>query len=136
MKAAVRDTYGPPAVLRIEEVDKPSLGDNDILVRVHAATVNRTDCAILSAKPFIMRFITGLLKPKNPITGTDFAGEVDSVGKNVTSYAVGDRVFGFSDDGIGSHARFIPLPQEAPMAAIPDSVSYEQAAASRGALRL
>ncbi|MFP4416491.1 MAG: alcohol dehydrogenase catalytic domain-containing protein [Chitinispirillaceae bacterium] len=136
MKAAVRDTYGPPAVLRIEEVDKPSLGDNDILVRVHAATVNRTDCAILSAKPFIMRFITGLLKPKNPITGTDFAVEVDSVGKNVTSYAVGDRVFGLSDDGIGSHARFIPLPQEAPMAAIPDSVSYEQAAASRGALRL
>lgn len=105
-------------------------GDKEVLVKVHAATVNRTDCAILMAKPFIMRFVTGLLKPKSPITGTDFAGIVEAVGKSVTKFKVGDRVFGFDDMGLQSHARYMTIAERKALAEIPDTISYEQAAAS------
>lgn len=130
MKASVYERYGSPEVLKIKNTDKPVPGDNELLIRVHATTVNRTDCAMLRAKPFIMRFVTGLFSPAEPIPGTDFAGEVEAVGKNVTLFSAGDKVFGFDDSGLSSHAEYMTLPQDKALIAMPENLSYAQAAAS------
>jgi len=95
MRAAVHTRYGPPEVVRISEVEKPAAKDNELLVRVHATTVNRTDCGFRSGKPFFSRFFTGLVRPRGTVMGNEFAGEVEAVGTGVTSFQVGDRVFGF-----------------------------------------
>ena len=98
---------------------------------MRAATVNRTDCAILQAKPFVMRFGNGLRRPKSPVPGTDFAGEVVQTGSGVTEYAAGDRVWGFNDNGLASHA---PVPGHRPRrgrhAKIPPGIDDAEAAAS------
>lgn len=130
MKAALRSKYGPPEVLSIQELGIPTPKDNEVLVKVYAATVNRTDCGMLWAKPFIMRFFTGLFKPKYPGIGTDFAGKIEAVGKNVTTFKVGDRVWGFNDSGKGTHAQYITQRENGPVLTIPDNISYEVAAAS------
>ena len=130
MKAIVYTKYGPPEVLQLKEVDKPVPKDNEVLVSVKATTVNRTDCAMLRAKPFIMRFFTGLFKPNNPILGTEFAGEVEAVGKNVSFFKVGDKVFGFNDMGLSAYAQYLIIPEDKALTAIPDNITYEQAAAS------
>lgn len=130
MKAIVRSRYGPPEVLRVEEVEMPVVKDNDVLVKVYNATVNRTDCAILIAKPFIMRFFTGLFTPRNKGIGTDFAGRVEAIGRNVSTFKTGDRVWGFDDTGKGTHAEYITRPKNSPMLTMPDNVSFEIAAAS------
>jgi len=130
MKAAIRSKYGPPDVLNIEDVETPTPKDNEILVRVRAATVNRTDCGILWGKPFVIRFFTGLFKPTSPTTGTDFAGEIVAVGKNVTAFKVGDKVWGFNDNGLASHAQYLTLPDDEAILKIPEHITYEQAAAS------
>ncbi len=90
MKAAVQTRYGPPEVVLISEVDKPATRDNEVLVRVRATTVNRTDCACRAARPFYMRFFTGLIRPHAPVLGNEFAGVVEAVGSSVTSFQVGD----------------------------------------------
>jgi NADPH:quinone reductase-like Zn-dependent oxidoreductase len=97
MKAAVHTRYGPPDVVRIADVETPTVTDHEVLVKVHATTVNRTDCGFRAGKPFIVRFFAGLLKPKATILGTEFAGVVEAVGSGVRSLTVGDRVFGFSE---------------------------------------
>jgi NADPH:quinone reductase-like Zn-dependent oxidoreductase len=130
MKAAIRRTYGPIDNLKIESVEKPTAKDNEVLIRVYATTVNRTDYAVLTGKPFVMRFFTGLLKPKLPIPGTDFAGIVEAVGKKVKSFKVNDKVFGFNDQGLSSQAEYMVFPEDGAMTKIPDNISYEQAAAS------
>ncbi|MFZ1808401.1 MAG: NAD(P)-dependent alcohol dehydrogenase [Cyclobacteriaceae bacterium] len=130
MKAATRFVYGSPEVLRIEEMPKPQPKSTEVLVKIHAATVNRTDCANLTAKPFIMRFVLGLFKPKLPITGTDFSGVVEAVGESVTRFKVGDKVWGFGDGGLSSHAEYIAISASMPIETIPDTVSFADAAAS------
>jgi len=130
MKAIVYTNYGPPDVLHLKEVKTPVPGDSEILVKVMASTVNRTDCANLTAKPFIMRFGLGLLKPKNPIPGTEFAGDVEAVGKAVTSFKAGDKVFGFDDGVLSSYAEYLTISEDKGLAVMPDDYSYEQAAAS------
>ncbi|HEV7347844.1 NAD(P)-dependent alcohol dehydrogenase [Telluribacter sp.] len=130
MKAATYTEYGPPSVLKVQEVARPVPKDNEVLVRVHAATVNRTDCAMLRAKPFIMRFFTGLRRPRNPIPGTEFAGQVEAMGKDVTAFKVGDRVFGFEDIGLSTQAQYLTLAEDRALTHIPKGTSYEQAAAS------
>lgn len=130
MKAAVRRNYGPPESILIENLEKPVPKDNEVLVRLKATTVNRTDCANLRAKPFIMRFVLGFLKPKKIILGTDFAGDVVATGKNVKSFHIGDRVFGFNDTGVQSQAEYLTLTENGNLFTIPNDVSYEQAAAS------
>ncbi|PHQ59840.1 MAG: NAD(P)-dependent alcohol dehydrogenase, partial [Maribacter sp.] len=130
MKAAIYEKYGPPEVLQIKEIDKPVPKDHEILIKVHAATVNRTDCAMLRAKPFIMRFLTGILKPKNPILGTDFSGQIEAIGKNISTLKVGDKVFGFDDTGLSSHAQYLVISENKALSKIPDTINYEQAAAS------
>jgi NADPH:quinone reductase-like Zn-dependent oxidoreductase len=128
MKAIVYDNYGPPTVLKAINIEQPQPQDHEVLVRVMATSVNRTDCAMLRAKPFIMRFTTGLFKPQKTILGTEFAGQIEAIGKNITSFRVGDRVFGFDDSGLQSHAQFIVLPENKALAVMPENISYEQAA--------
>jgi len=130
MKAVINTKYGPPEVLQLKEVKKPTTKDNEVLIKVHASTVNRTDCAILRAEPFIIRFSTGIFKPSKLILGTEFAGIIEEVGKNVSSYQVGDRVFGFDDIGSGSHAQYMTIGEDKALTTIPKDITYEQAAAS------
>ncbi|GAL84754.1 alcohol dehydrogenase zinc-binding domain protein [Sporocytophaga myxococcoides] len=129
MKAAYYTQYGSPDNFSIKEVDTPFPGENDLLVEVHATTVNRTDCAILKGS-LLMRLFTGLFKPKKSIPGTDFAGKVISTGKNVTQFKKGDRVFGFDDMGLLSHAQFMAVNSNKAISHIPEGLSYEEAVAS------
>ena len=130
MKAAVHTSYGPPDVVRISEVEKPTAKDNEVLVKVHATTVNRTDCGFRAAKPFFVRFFTGLIRPRVTVLGTEFAGEVEAVGSGVRSFEVGDRVFGFNGSRFGAHAEYMAIPDDGSVAAMPANVTYEEAAAS------
>ncbi len=130
MKAIICKNYGSPENLKFKDVEKPEPKENEILIKVYASTVNRTDCAILRAKPFIMRFITGLFKPKKPILGTEFAGEIEAIGKNVKLFETGDKIFGFEDTGSGSHAQYMTISEDKALALIPENITYDQAAAS------
>jgi NADPH:quinone reductase-like Zn-dependent oxidoreductase len=130
MKAAVHTSYGPPDVVRISEVDKPFAKDREVLVKVHATTVNRTDCGFRAAKPFIVRFFTGLLRPRVTVLGNEFAGEVEAVGAGVTTFEVGDRVFGFSGTRFGAHAEYLVMPEDGSLATMPAALTYEEAAPS------
>ena len=130
MKAAVREKYVPPAYLQVKEFRKPVAKHGQLLIRVYATTVNRTDCAVLSGKPLIMRLFTGLTKPKSPVPGTDFAGQVEAVGRKVKQFRAGDKVWGFYDNGLASQAEYLTVAESGPVAIIPEGVSYEEAAAS------
>ncbi|MCW5921004.1 MAG: NAD(P)-dependent alcohol dehydrogenase [Saprospiraceae bacterium] len=130
MKAAVRPRYGPPEALSVREVPMPTPRAREILVKIHAATVNRTDCAMLTGTPFVYRLFIGLWKPKRATTGTDFAGEVVAIGDAVKAYQVGDRVWGFDDIGLSSHAQYAAISERVAMEFIPDKISYEQVVAS------
>jgi len=130
MKAAVRTRYGPPGVVRVAEVEKPAPGNDEVLVKIHATTVNRTDCGIRAAKPFFYRLFIGLLRPRRTVLGTEFAGEVEAVGSGVTSFEVGDRVFGFSGDRFGAHAEYMVIPEDGMLATMPAGLTYEEAAPS------
>ncbi len=129
MKAAIRIKYGSSEQIKIENIEKPIPLDNDVLVKIYATTVNRTDCANLTAKPFIMRFFLGLFKPKKIILGTDFAGEVIAKGKNVDSFNVGDKVFCFNDMGSESQSEYATINKQN-LFPIPNNIDYKLAAAS------
>jgi len=130
MKAAVHTRYGRPDVVRISEVEKPTPKDNEVLVKVHATTVNRTDCACRAAKPFFMRFFTGVIRPRATVLGSEFAGVVEAVGGGVTAFKVGDRVFGYNEGLFGAHAEYLSIPEDGSLATMPANVTYAQAAAS------
>lgn len=129
MRAAVYDRYGPPDVLRVENVPVPVPATGDVLVRVHASTVNRTDCGFREPRPFFVRAFSGLVRPKHRILGTEFAGVVAEVGADVTSFAIGDRVFGVNADHFGANAQFVCVAEHAPIAAMPDGMTFADAAA-------
>jgi len=126
MRAVVHDRYGPPDVLRLEEVERPVPGDGEVLVKIHATTVTRTDCHMRAASPFIWRFMLGLLRPKRRILGIEFAGVVEAVGAAVTEFDVGDRVFGLRN---GSHAEYVCVREAGLLARIPAGLTFEEAAA-------
>ena len=126
MRAVVYDRYGPPDVLRLEDVERPVPKEDEVLVRVHATTVNRTDCGLRSAEYFITRFFTGLLRPKRPIPGMELAGEVEAVGATVTEFAVGDLVFGIRS---GANAEYVCVRESGVLARKPAGMSFEEAAA-------
>ena len=128
MKAFIYKKYGSPDVLQLVEIPTPVPKPNEVLVKVMATSVNRTDCANLRAKPDIMRLTMGLFSPKNPILGTEFSGEVVEVGNAVTEYQIGNRVFGFTDSGLKSYAEYLVLSPKNAFSSIPEKITYEQAA--------
>jgi NADPH:quinone reductase-like Zn-dependent oxidoreductase len=130
VKAAVFTTYGGPEVVRVVDVDRPAVRDHDVLVRVHVTTVNRTDCGFRAAHPFIVRFFSGLTKPKRTVLGNEFAGVVEAIGPGVTAFEVGDRVFGYSEPGFGAHAEYLAVSEDGPITTIPEGLTFEQAAPS------
>jgi NADPH:quinone reductase-like Zn-dependent oxidoreductase len=126
VRAAVHDRYGPPEVLRIEEVERPVPKDDEVLVRIHASTVNQTDAHMRRARPFIWRFFLGLRRPRRRILGLEFAGEVADVGAAVTDFAVGDRVFGMT---YSTHAEYACVRATGHVAHMPAGMTFEEAAA-------
>jgi NADPH:quinone reductase-like Zn-dependent oxidoreductase len=129
MRAVVHDKYGPADVLRLEEVQRPVPRDDEVLVKIHATTVNRTDTALRAGEPFASRFITGLLRPKRKILGSEFAGEVAEIGAAVSEFEAGDQVFGVNPWKFGTHAEFVCMRESAALAHKPAGVSFEEAAA-------
>lgn len=125
MKAAVITRYGPPGVVHVVDVPRPIPDAFEILVRVHATTVNRTDCGFRTAHPWFIRGFTGVTKPKRTILGNEFAGVVDAAGEEVSRFAVGDRVFGYDDARFGCHAEYLAISQDAAVATMPDGREFE-----------
>jgi NADPH:quinone reductase-like Zn-dependent oxidoreductase len=125
MKAAVYTKYGPPEVVQLSEVHKPTPKHNEVLIKVHAATVNRTDCGFRSAQYFIVRFFSGLLRPKNKVLGNEFAGEIEAIGTNVKSFKIGDKVFGYNEQQFGAHAEYMVMPENDAITTMPSSTTYE-----------
>ncbi len=134
MKAIVQDRFGSPDVLELREIDQPTVKDNQVLVKVHATTVNRTDCGFRAGTPFFVRVFTGLIRPKRLVLGNEFAGDVEVVGSGVTSFQVGERVFGYSGlqhgSRFGAHAEYLAIAEDGSLATLPANLTYEEAAAS------
>ena len=128
MKAFVNTEYGSVEVLRLKEIAKPIPKDDEVLVKIKATTVNRTDTGIRRAEYFIARFFTGLFKPKLHVLGSEFAGDVEAIGKNVFNFKVGDAVFGLSTEKFGAHAEYICLSENGSIAHKPINLSYKEAA--------
>ncbi|WP_437579347.1 NAD(P)-dependent alcohol dehydrogenase [Sorangium sp. So ce887] len=129
MKAVVHSEYGSPDVLELKEVEKPVPGDNEVLVKVHATTVTSTETAMRRGEPAWGRVILGLTKPKRKVLGLEFAGEIESAGKDVKRFRRGDQVYGFTGFGLGAHAEYVRMPEAGSLVAKPANVTYEEAAA-------
>ena len=128
MRAAIYTQYGPPEVVKIMEVETPMPKANEVLIKVHATTVNRTDCGFRSAEYFVSRFFSGLFKPKFKTLGCEFAGEIVAIGNAVTLYKIGDKVLGFNDFHFGGHAEYMTIAEHEPFTTMPQNTTYEQAA--------
>lgn len=130
MRAAMHKTYGPPDnVVEIADVDTPTPKDNEVLIKVHATTVNRTDSGFVRAKPFVVRLFAGIVAPRHKILGNEFAGEVVEIGKKVTCFKMGDKIFGFDDRTFGGHGEYMTIAETRMLTTIPDDFSYEAAVA-------
>ena len=130
MRAVVFDRYGPPDVLRLEDVERPIPREDEVLIKIHATTVTRSDCGIRAGKPFVVRLFFGLRRPKQRILGTELAGQVEAVGAGVSEFAIGDHVFGSTSAfRVGTHAEFICLPESSPIAHKPAGMTFEEAGA-------
>jgi NADPH:quinone reductase-like Zn-dependent oxidoreductase len=128
MKAAVYHSYGPPSVVQLADIDRPLPKPYEIQVKVFVSTVNRTDTGIRSAVYVISRLFSGIFKPKYPVLGNEFAGEVTAIGSKVTEFKKGDRVFGYNDHSFGAHAEYLTIDSRKAVAQIPDSLSFTEAA--------
>ncbi len=128
MRAAVHDRYGPPEVLRIDEVPDPVPGDGELLVRVHRSTINRTDCGFRAADPIITRAFSGLRRPRQRILGNEFSGVVEALGPGVTRFTVGDRVFGVDQERFGGNAELMVTREDAPVATMPEGMTFDDGA--------
>lgn len=134
MRAAVHDKYGPPDLIRIDDVPTPPITAGQVLVKVHLTTVNRTDSGFRTGKPVFVRPVLGMRGPRMKVLGTEFAGVVAEAGPDVTSFQVGDRVFGFvggfGKRVPGAHAEYVPMAGDGALALIPPEMTFEQVVAS------
>ncbi|MFE3868749.1 NAD(P)-dependent alcohol dehydrogenase [Flavobacterium sp. LS2P90] len=128
MKAIVYIKYGPPEVAKLMDVEKPKPENEEVLVKVYATTVNRTDSGFRSAEYFISRFWSGLLRPKHTILGCEFAGTIAEIGKNVITFKKGDKVFGYNDKTFGGHAEYLTIAENDAIAILPNNLNFEEAA--------
>ncbi|MGE0930133.1 NAD(P)-dependent alcohol dehydrogenase [Peijinzhouia sedimentorum] len=134
MKAAVHTKYGPPEVVQIREIPKPTPKAHEVLVKVYAGTVNRTDSGFRSANYFISRFWSGLFRPKQQTLGCEFAGIIEAIGADVQNFNIGDKVFGFNDVHFGGHAEYMTIVENDAITTLPNNIDfYEAAAITEGA---
>jgi len=129
MRASVYTRYGPPEVVKLMEVPKPIPQDNEVLIRVYATTVNRTDSGFRSAEYFISRFWSGLLRPKYQILGCEFSGIIEETGKNVKTFKKADKVFGYNDKTFGGHGEYLTIAETDAVTIMPDNLNFDEAAA-------
>ncbi|MDD2740289.1 MAG: NAD(P)-dependent alcohol dehydrogenase [Methylomonas lenta] len=134
MKAIVYERYGPPNVLQLKEVKNPTPKENDVLIRIHATTVTSGDWRMRSLDVpigfgLIVRLVSGISKPRQPILGSELSGEIESLGKNVSKFKVGDPVFAFSGVGMGCHTEYKCIPEDGAVVLKPANLAYEKAAA-------
>lgn len=134
MKAIVYEQYGPPDVLQLREVAKPVPKDDEVLIRIHATTVTSADCRVRSLNMpvgfgLMSRLVFGVMKPRQPILGSELAGEVEAVGGAVRKYKTGDRVFAMGGMAMGCHAEYKCLPESGALALLPPNLTFEEAAA-------
>ncbi len=127
MKAVLYTKYGSPEVLELKEIEKPMPKDNEVLIKIHAATVSAVDSIFRKGDDFFARMATGLFKPKNPVLGDDFAGEVEAAGKNVKRFKIGDKVYGATVGG-GAHLEYLTVSEDGAVALKPDNMTFEEAA--------
>lgn len=128
MKAIITTSYGSPEIFKLDNVATPEAKPNEMLIGVHASSVTKADTMMRTGKPYIGRLMLGLMKPKNPIWGTGFAGVVESVGAAVTRFKVGDKVFGENIDTMGTYAEYVTVPEDGIVAHLPENLSFEEAA--------
>jgi NADPH:quinone reductase-like Zn-dependent oxidoreductase len=133
MKAAVIERYGSPDVVDIRDMPTPTPKSGEILIKVNATTVGRTDSCALRAHPFFVRPFTGLLRPKRKILGLDFAGTVEVVGKDVLQFGQGDRVFGLTPGGYGAHAEYVCIPADCAVSVMPSGKRFRDVVVCEGA---
>lgn len=133
VRAVVSARYGSPDILQILQVARTEPRAGELLIRVHATTVSRTDCGMLRPHPFFIRLVSGLLRPKRTILGMDFAGVVEAVGTGVTSFVPGDRVFGLSPDAFGAHADYLCVAEDGVLATMPEGLDFAEAVLCEGA---
>jgi len=128
MKAIVSTNYGGPEILEMQEVAIPTPKKNEILVKVHAASVSKADTMMRTGKPYFGRLFMGLTKPKNSIAGTGFAGVVEAIGTDVKLFKKGEKVFGENITTFGTHAEFVCVPEDGVVAKLPTNITYKEAA--------
>jgi NADPH:quinone reductase-like Zn-dependent oxidoreductase len=133
MKAIVYERYGPPDVLQLKEVPQPTPQDNEVLIRIRATTVTSGDCRVRSLNMpvgfgLIARLVLGVSGPRQPILGSELAGDIESVGKDVSKFKVGDQVFAFTGAGLGCHAEYRCVPENGKVALKPPNLTYDEAA--------
>lgn len=133
MKAVVNERYGSPDILEIREVPVPEPHTGELLIKIHTTTVGRTDSCALRAHPFFVRPYTGLLRPRRTVLGLDFAGTVEAIGKGVTTFTRGDRVFGLTPGGYGAHAEYVCLPADGAISVMPSGRHFDEVVACEGA---
>ncbi len=130
MKVSFRKSYGPVESISVKEVVRPKPKANELLVKIQATTINRTDVALVTGKPFIMRFVAGFPRPKYSTPGTDFAGIIEEIGASVEKFKVGDRIFGFNDIGLGTQGAYACISEKEAISTIPNNYTFAQAVAS------
>lgn len=128
MKAIIHTRYGPPEVAKLMEVEKPQPKETEVLVKVYATTVNRTDSGFRSAEYVISRLFSGIFRPKHQTLGNEFAGIIEAIGEKVSLFKTGDKVFGYNDIRFGAHAEYMLMHENEAIVLMPENLSFEQAA--------